>query len=96
MVFFSLDGALVDLAVLGLRLDSMILRVFSNSNDSMILLPICFKISLRVWHCAGAAEVVGRQGSGARLLVTLTWSSDPHRGTVVHPGVGDPRNGYPG
>jgi len=27
----------VDLAVLGLRLDSMILKVFSNLNDSMIL-----------------------------------------------------------
>lgn len=28
---------LVDLAVLGLRLDSMILKVLSNANDSMIL-----------------------------------------------------------
>jgi len=28
----------VDLAVLGLRLDLMILRVFSNLNDSKILL----------------------------------------------------------
>ena len=30
-------GLVVDLAVLGLRLDSMILKVFSNLNDSMIL-----------------------------------------------------------
>ena len=30
-------GLVVDLAVLGLRLDSMILKVFSNLNDSMTL-----------------------------------------------------------
>jgi len=30
-------GLVVDLAVLGYQFDSMILRVFSNLNDSMIL-----------------------------------------------------------
>ena len=30
-------GLVVDLAVLGLRLDSMILRVFSNLTDSTVL-----------------------------------------------------------
>lgn len=93
---FSLDRALVDLAVLGSRLDSMILTGFSNLTDSMTLVPIRFKITLRVWRCAGAAEVVGRQGSGARLPVTLTRSGDPRQGTIVRPGVGDPCNSYPG
>jgi len=49
----------MDLAVLGLQLHSMVLRVFYNLNGSMTLLPILFKITLRVWRCVGAAEVVG-------------------------------------
>jgi len=36
-------GLVVDLAVLGLRLDSMILKVFSKINDSMILMVSYYK-----------------------------------------------------
>lgn len=46
----------------------------------MILLPICFKTTLRVRRSAGAAEVVGRQGSSVTLPLGLTWSSAPHWG----------------
>lgn len=77
---------MVDFVVFGLLLNLMILGIASNLNDSMILLLTWVKIP---------AEVVGGQGSGVRLLVVLTWSSDTHWGTIVCPGTCDPHTHYP-
>ena len=38
---------MVDLAVLGLRLDSMMLKVFPNLNDSVILFDAFFASAIR-------------------------------------------------
>lgn len=50
--------------------------LFANKEHS------CFNITLRVWCCAGAVEVEGRQGSGERQPVMLTQSSDLHQGPL--------------
>ncbi|GAB0200543.1 hypothetical protein GRJ2_002519800 [Grus japonensis] len=55
------QSLVVDLAALGLQLDSMVLKVFSNLNDSMILWPFGAKAPGKEFVICSAVGVVEKQ-----------------------------------